>query len=109
MQGTGSDRGQTPGAGAVLQERGLPRYRAGARAVAFPPSRSATPELQKNSDCPTRATPLDRVAPSYVSDQLEKHDVGSGECCRRICFDLTGSAAHQVLDKWLIEAEPHVC
>ncbi|KAF7482269.1 hypothetical protein GHT09_006567 [Marmota monax] len=48
-------------------------------------------------------------APPYLSDQLEKHDVGSGECCSRICFDLTGSAAHRALDKWLTQAKPHVC
>lgn len=55
------------------------------------------------------ADPSDPVAPPYVGDQLEKHDVGSRECCRRICFDLSSAAAHGALDKGLIAAKPRVC
>ena len=40
------------------------------------------------------ADPSDPVAPPYVGDQLEKHDVGCRECRGRICFDLSSSAAH---------------
>lgn len=52
--------------------------------------------------------PSDPVAPRSVGDQLDKHEVCSGECCSRICFDLGSSVALGAVDKWLIERQPHV-
>ena len=83
-----------------------PQVQSAARArVALPPSRGARLELQEKLTLHP-ADPAGPVAPPYVGDQLEKHDVGCRECRGRICFDLSSSAAHWALDKWLIAAKP---
>lgn len=71
-----------------------PQVQSAARArVALPPSRGARLEPQEKLTLHP-ADPAGPVAPPYVGDQLEKHDVGCRECRGRICFDLSSSAAH---------------